>query len=447
MINPISPLDDRYYDEVKDFGDIFSERSLFYYRLFVEVYYLKALCENGVIREGCANYDPEYVLKSLEDDWFNKIKKEEKATGHDVKATELFLRKHFLKLGYEKLAPLVHLALTSEDVNANAYGLMLERGKRNLLKCYLTLTLKISETSESNAGKVILGRTHGIPAVPTTFGKELSYFGQRILEISQRIMAIKPYGKLSGAVGSFNSFYFLNENIDWIKFSTEFIKSIGLEPPKITKQNPLWDNTARILQEISIANSIMKEMAQDLWLYNSLGIIRFKRKGVGSSTMPHKVNPVDLEDAEGQCELSNSLLNALIYEPLSSRLQRDLSDSTVRRNLGVAMAHSYLACRRILRALDSFEFIGEEVDAHYETLSEPLQISFKMAGDLKAYERVFENVEKIKELALELPLGIKEKFDSLKPSSYKGLSEKLALEVSNEIRQKAESMLKELEGP
>ncbi|MGC8593688.1 MAG: lyase family protein, partial [Nitrososphaeria archaeon] len=216
--------------------------------------------------------------------------------------------------------------------------------------------------------------------------------------------------------------------------------------PKVTKQNPLWDNTARILQELAIANSIMKEMAQDLWLYNTLGIIRFKRKGVGSSTMPHKVNPVDLEDAEGQCEISNALLNAIIYEPLSSRLQRDLSDSTVRRNLGVAIAHSYLACRRILRALDSFEFVGEDVDAHYETLSEPLQVAFKIAGDLKAYERVFENLENIKELALGLPPDIREKFSHLKPSSYKGLSERLALKITKEIKENAEKMLKELNG-
>ncbi len=446
LIDAVSPLDDRYYDEVKDLGQIFSERSLFYYRLYIESYYLKALCEKGIINEGCHDYDPEIVLKSLRDGWYEEIKIKEKETGHDVKATELFLRKHLLSLGYEKLAPLVHLALTSEDVNANAYGLMIEKGKIKLLKCYLALALKVSEVSASTANKVILGRTHGVPAVPTTFGKELSYFGQRVLEVSERILSVKPYGKLSGAVGSFNSFYFLNESVDWIKFSKEFIKMIGLEPPKITKQNPLWDNAARILQEIAMVNSIMKEMAQDLWLYNSLGIIRFKRKGVGSSTMPHKVNPVDLEDAEGQCEISNSLLNAIIYEPLSSRLQRDLSDSTVRRNLGVAIAHSYLACRRILRALDSFEFVGEDVDAHYETLSEPLQVAFKMAGDLKAYERVFENLENIKELALGLPPGIREKFSNLKPSSYKGLSERLALKIAKEIKESAEKMLKELDG-
>jgi Adenylosuccinate lyase len=323
---------------------------------------------------------------------------------------------------------------------------MLEKGKNEILKCYISLILKISEISRAHAEKVILGRTHGVPAVPTTFGKELLYFAPRLLDVSEKIMSIKPYGKLSGAVGSFNSFYFINNNVDWIKFSNNFIKRIGLEPPKITKQNPLWDNTARILQEITLANSIMKEMAQDLWLYNSLGIIRFKRKGVGSSTMPHKVNPVELEDAEGQCEVSNSILNALIFEPLASRLQRDLSDSAVRRNVGVAFAHSYLACKRLLRALDSFEFVGEDVDSHIETLSEPLQIAFKLAGDLRAYERVFENIEYIKELSSELPEKLRERFNSLKPSTYTGLSKKLALDISEKVEKRAKEILKELNG-
>jgi len=444
--NPLSPLDDRYYDEVKGLAQLFSERSLFYHRLVVESYYLAELCDKGIIKEGCQDYNPETVLRNLKENWYEEIKNAENATGHDVKATELFLRKHLLSLGYKKLAPLVHLALTSEDVNANAYGIMLEKGKNEILKCYISLILKISEISRAHAEKVILGRTHGVPAVPTTFGKELSYFAVRLLDVSEKIMSIKPYGKLSGAVGSFNSFYFINNNVDWIKFSNNFIKRIGLEPPKITKQNPLWDNTARILQEITLANSIMKEMAQDLWLYNSLGIIRFKRKGVGSSTMPHKVNPVELEDAEGQCEVSNSILNALIFEPLASRLQRDLSDSAVRRNVGVAFAHSYLACKRLLRALDSFEFVGEDVDSHIETLSEPLQIAFKLAGDLRAYERVFENIEYIKELSSELPEKLRERFKSLKPSTYMGLSKKLALDVSEEVEKRAKEILKELNG-
>jgi adenylosuccinate lyase len=444
--NPLSPLDDRYYDEVKGLAQLFSERSLFYHRLVVESYYLAELCDKGIIKEGCQDYNPETVLRNLKENWYEEIKNAEKATGHDVKATELFLRKHLLSLGYKKLAPLVHLALTSEDVNANAYGIMLEKGKNEILKCYISLILKISEISRAHAEKVILGRTHGVPAVPTTFGKELLYFAPRLLDVSEKIMSIKPYGKLSGAVGSFNSFYFINNNIDWIKFSNNFIKRIGLEPPKITKQNPLWDNTARILQEITLANSIMKEMAQDLWLYNSLGIIRFKRKGVGSSTMPHKVNPVELEDAEGQCEVSNSILNALIFEPLASRLQRDLSDSAVRRNVGVAFAHSYLACKRLIRALDSFEFVGEDVDSHIETLSEPLQIAFKLAGDLRAYERVFENIEYIKELSSELPEKLRERFNSLKPSTYTGLSKKLALDISEKVEKRAKEILKELNG-
>jgi len=173
--NPLSPLDDRYYDEVKGLAQLFSERSLFYHRLIVESYYLGELCNNGIIK-GCKDYNPEMVLKNLKENWYEEIKNAEKATGHDVKATELFLRKHLLSLGYEKLAPLVHLALTSEDVNANAYGIMLEKGKTEILKCYISLILKISEISRAHAGKVILGRTHGVPAVPTTLVKNFHIF-------------------------------------------------------------------------------------------------------------------------------------------------------------------------------------------------------------------------------------------------------------------------------
>ncbi len=445
MSERVSPLDDRYYDEVKQFGSIFSEKSLFYYRLYVEALYLKKLCESGILKEGCAGYEPSLVLESLGEGWYEKVKELEKSSGHDVKAVELFLRQKLHQMGFKSLAPFVHLGLTSEDVNSNAYGIMLEKGKRELLRCYLKLALKISEMAKEHSKSVILGRTHGVVAVPTTFGKEMSYFSERIVEASERMLSVKPYGKLSGAVGSYNSFYFIDEGFDWIKFAKDFVEGLGLSFALVTKQNPLWDNAARILFEVSLINSIMRELAQDLWLYNSLGLIRFVRKGVGSSTMPHKVNPVDLEDAEGQCEVSNSLLHALIYEPLSSRMQRDLSDSTVRRNLGVAMAHSYLACSRLLRALNSFEFVGEEVNSHQEVLSEPLQIAFKLSGDMLAYERVFENIDKMKELAEELPEGLKEKFASLKPAEYVGASERIALMSSDDVEEKAKELLEKLE--
>ncbi|MGC9209078.1 MAG: lyase family protein [Nitrososphaeria archaeon] len=445
MHDSVSPLDDRYYEDVKEIASVLSERSLFFHRLLVEALYLEALCREGILRRPCGGFSSEEFMKRLDANWYEQIKDIEKAVRHDVKATELYMRKRLMELGYTGLAPLVHLALTSEDVNANAYGMMLEKGKRKVLYCYLDLTLRLSELSKRYASSIMMGRTHGVPAEPTTFGKEISYFAYRLAEAAERLLRIRPYGKLSGAVGTYSSFMFVDPSVDWLLFSKRFIERLGLEFPEVSKQAPLWDNAARILQEIDLINYIMRELAQDLWLYNSLGIIQFRRAGVGSSTMPHKVNPVDLEDAEGQLEISSSVLQTTIHEPLYTRMQRDLSDSPVRRNLGAALAHSYLGCRRILKALEQLVFKGEDVNSHREVLSEPLQIAFKLSGDLNAYEKVFENIENMDKLVEELPEPLKGAFSSLRPSDYVGLSERLAVSVAELAERKAREILKEVE--
>jgi adenylosuccinate lyase len=441
---PVSPLDDRYLEEVKELGRIFSERSLYYQRFRIELLYLKALCDLGMLDGECNGYDPDLLLKSLPEGWYSDVKEIETRTGHDVKAAELYLRKTLSGIGYSKLAACVHLGLTSEDVNGNAYGIIIEMGKWELLRCYAELAMNLAKLARDSAGTKIMGRTHGVPAVPTTFGKEMAYYALRLAKVSDEAMRIRPYGKLSGAVGSYNSFTFINEKVDWYRFSKNFIEKLGLEFPEITKQAPLWDKTSVAMHYIEMANVIMQELAQDLWLYNSYGIVKFERKRVGSSTMPHKVNPVDLEDSEGQAEVSNSILNTISLKLMKTRLQRDLSDSTVRRNIGVAFAHSLLACRRLSRALNEMSVIGEDVDRYGETTSEAFQIAFKLQGDLEGYERVFNNLDRLNELTKQMNGELKEKLSKIKPSDYVGLSEELAIRGSEQAELLARRVMDEL---
>lgn len=444
MDEPVSPLDDRYGEEVKELGRIFSERSLYHQRFRIELLYLKALCDMGVLDGECKGYDPDLLLNSLPEGWYGDVKKIEGRTGHDVKAAELYVRKMLSDIGYSKLAACVHLGLTSEDVNGNAYGIIIEMGKWELLRCYAELAMSLAKLARDSAGTRIMGRTHGVPAVPTTFGKEMAYYALRLARVSDEALRIRPYGKLSGAVGSYSSFTFINETVDWYRFSQNFIEKLGLEFPEITKQAPLWDRTSVIMHYIEMANVIMQELAQDLWLYNSYGIVKFERKRVGSSTMPHKVNPVDLEDSEGQAEVSNSILNTLSLKLMKTRLQRDLSDSTVRRNVGVAFAHSLLACRRLRRALSEMSVIGEDVDRYGETKSEAFQIAFKLQGDLEGYEKVFNNLDRLNELVGDLNGELKDKLSKIKPSDYVGLSEMLAKRGSEQAELLAKNVMEEL---
>ncbi|MGC8635419.1 MAG: lyase family protein [Thermoprotei archaeon] len=426
----LSPVDGRYRDEVAPLRELFSERSLFLERARVELLYLRNLVMSGALGLQPQEFDPEGLINSFPDEWYAQVKALEEKLGHDVKALEVWLRGFLEKRGYQRLAPLVHIGLTSDDTNNLAYGLLLKKALDEMIGQYERLLAELRALAERHGKDVMLARTHGVPAVPTTFGKEMGVFAWRLNERIEALRAIKPYGKLGGAVGNHNALCFLNEDFDWLDFSAKFVSSLGLRYAPLTKQVVPHEATSDALHQIMLINQIMVELSRDLWTYNMLGLISFMRKGVSSSTMPHKVNPVDLEDAEGQCDISNSLLSLLAYRLVSTRLQRDLSDSPIRRMMGQALAHSYIACGRVIRALEymkvNSELMLSEVRAHPEVLSEAVQVSLRASGDPLGYEEVHGNISNMEELKKRVRGELGRRLMNLTPEKYVGMAERLA---------------------
>lgn len=433
----ISPVDGRYAKEVGELREIFSERGLFRERIFVELSYLAALCKDNVFEGLPASIDIDPLMK-LPSGWYDEVKELEARTGHDVKAVELWLRKYLKERELELLVPYIHIGLTSEDVNSIAYGRMVLKGICVLQRAYRELALTLARMGEEFSQTRMLARTHGLPAIPTTFGKELAVFAWRVAVELKEMAKVKPYGKLSGAVGSYNALYHLRPDFDWLSFAKRFIEEMGLAFVPATKQITLNEGISSLLHHLILLNLTVQELARDLWLYNMLGLIKFERKRIGSSTMPHKVNPVDLENAEGQVDVANALLRLLAYRT-QTRLQRDLSDSTVRRMLGQAIAHSLIACKRVLKALKELsvdeERMLDELKEHPEVLSEAVQVSLRAQGDERGYERVFEGLERLDELTGQVRGKLGERLKGLKPENYIGLAPKIAREVAEKVKE------------
>jgi adenylosuccinate lyase len=423
----VSPVDGRYREEVKDLSNYFSERALFERRAFFELEYLKLLAEIGVAPR---KKIPRVNLS------IKRIKEIEKKTGHDVKALEIYLRERLKAQGAGELSPYVHLGLTSEDVNSVALALIIRDAKNELLVPeYSSLAILLARIAEKEAETLMLGRTHGLPAIPTTFGKELAFFAERIAERVKFLYSSKPEAKISGAVGTYASFKLI-QNLDWPKIMKQFGKKLGIEIASLSKQTAPWEKNSDIIHCIINVNKIMESLSLDLWLYSMLGLLSFGEiEKVGSSTMPHKINPADIENAEGQAKVSNSILMLLAYEPQLTRLQRDLSDSAIKRMLGQGIAHSVIACRRLKRSLATMkvnrEAMKKEVMSHPEILSEAAQISMRLKGDERGYEKVRYSL-------------IQGKFDSsnlkISPEDYVGFASDMAREVSNHIIRQLSSL-------
>ncbi len=438
----ISPIDGRYAKEVEELREIFSERGLFRERIFAELSYLDALCRERIFEGLPASIDVESLME-LPNGWYEEIKELEAKTGHDVKAVELWLRRYLKERGLGTLAPYVHIGLTSEDVNSIAYGRMVLKGINVLQGAYKELALTLAKMAEDFSQTRMLARTHGLPAVPTTFGKEVAVFAWRIAMELRELAKAKPYGKLSGAIGSYNALCHLKPDFDWAAFAERFIRRMGLAFAPAAKQTAPNEGMSTLLHHLILLNLTVQELARDLWLYNMLGLVKFERRRVGSSTMPHKVNPVDLENAEGQVDVANALLKLLAYRT-QTRLQRDLSDSTVKRMIGQALAHSLIACKRLLKALREMsvdkEELLKELKEHPEVLSEAVQVSLRAQGDERGYERVFEGLERLKELSDEVKGDLGERLRNLRPEDYVGMAPQIALRVAEEVRR----MLKDI---
>lgn len=435
----ISPLTGRYRDKIAELEEFVSEFALIKARIGIEIKYFFSLSKIKLVN--LSSPEKNNLLKLLRNfdlKEAEKIKEIEETTKHDVKAVEIYLR-NFLK---NENVEMIHFGLTSEDINNISYRLILQSASENVLIPTLEKLLdKLFSFSSEFKNLPMLARTHGQPAVPTTLGKEIAVFASRLNSELKKLKQIRFTGKLNGAVGNYNALYLAYPKIDWIKFSKNFISELGLEPNLVTTQINPYEDIISYFQTIQKINGILLDLDQDLWRYISDGwLYLLSEEGqVGSSTMPQKVNPIDFENSEGNLKLANGMIEVFSRELPISRLQRDLSNSTILRNMGVVLAHSLLAYKGTLSGLSKIKVdknqITEDLNSDWSILAEALQIVFRKEGIKSSYLKVVEMTKgrhfgekEWKELVqgLKISKANKDKLLNLTPSTYLGLTEKLA---------------------
>ena len=449
MVNPltsISPLDGRYNKAVEELTEYFSEPALMYYRIKVEIEYLIALGDEKGIKELPAFPKTEQIklrniYKNFNSSAAQKVKDIEEITNHDVKAVEYYLQGRLKK----SLHPWIHFALTSEDVNNLSYSLMWQDGLNQVyLPALKTVNKELKKLARKYKNVSMLALTHGQPATPTSLGKEFAVFAGRLQRQLQHIKSHRLLGKLSGATGTWAAHATSYPNINWISFSKRFVKSLGLEPNLITTQIESNDSLAESYHNLIRVNTILLDFCRDVWLYISRGVFGQKTKigEVGSSTMPHKVNPIQFENAEGNLGIASAYLSHLAQTLPVSRMQRDLSGSTIIRNQGVPLAHSLLACKNIVKGIDRLTVnrkkIREELDNHWEVLAEAIQTTLRKSGDRLPYERL-KNLTRGQKItqediqafvqSLDLPKKEKQTLLDLTPENYTGLAARIVEEM------------------
>lgn len=394
----ISPLDGRYARAVDSLREYVSEFALFRDRIGVEIAYLRALSQNTFLVRSFTESEDQFLLAILEQFATNdakRVQEIEMETRHDVKAVEYFLREKLQGTSLQDVIPFLHFGLTSEDINQTAIAFsLLESRDQVLLPKLDELLDSLKQFARAHAALPLLAKTHGQPAVPTTLGKEIANFYVRLQEQRVRLVQHKFNAKLTGAVGNFNALAAAAPNVDWIQFSARFLQSLGLEPSLYNTQLMAYDNWIEFFDILRLTNTILLDFAQDMWRYISDDVLKIKTKAgeVGSSTMPQKVNPIDFENAEGNLGVANALLEFYAHKLPVSRLQRDLSDSTVRRTFGTAFGHTLVAWLNLLRGLEKVEpnlaQIDQELEAHWEIVSEGAQTILRAEGVSDAYEQL-----------------------------------------------------------
>ena len=441
-LTAISPVDGRYGSKTAAFRDLFSEYGLIKHRVLVEVRWFQALAANAEIPEV-----PELdeaaskLLNDIVNDFSlsdaERIKTIEGTTNHDVKAVEYFLKEKIQgNVMLEASNEFLHFACTSEDINNLSHGLMLKAGRDDVLLPVMDEIIDtLSKQAQDYAAQPMLSRTHGQTASPTTVGKELANVVYRLRKQRDQVAKIEIVGKANGAVGNYNAHISAYPEIDWPAFSQQFIESIGLRINPFTIQIEPHDYMAEMFDAISRFNTILIDLSRDIWAYISNAY--FKQKTVageiGSSTMPHKVNPIDFENAEGNLGIANALFNHLSSKLPISRWQRDLTDSTVLRNLGVGFAHSLIAYQSLLKGLNKLEVnagvIEADLDNSWEVLAEPIQTVMRRYGIENPYEKLKEltrgkaiTQQAFQEFiqTLEIPEDARSKLLELTPKNYIG---------------------------
>ena len=443
--NNISPLDNRYSSKITDTRLCFSEAELIKLRFIIEIDWLIYLSEKN----------PKYFLKltnrskkklidfknEFSDKDVLKIKKIEKKTNHDVKAVEYFIKDHFSKdKQLTKYIHLIHFGLTSEDVNSLAYAIMIKNGTKIHIDKLQSLNKSLNYYSTRWKNISLLSRTHGQAASPSTLGKEIKVFSNRIKATIQSLKYVTPQAKFSGATGNYHTFLIANDKINWPNNNRKFLKTYGIQHNTHTTQIEPHDWIAETAQIMTRVNNIFIDLCQDMWLYISNDIFSLKvlKDEVGSSTMPHKVNPIDFENAEGNFGISNSLNDYFVNKLTRSRLQRDLSDSTVLRNIGLTFGYSQIALSSLLNGMNkvkpNISNINDELDNNWEVLTEAIQTVMRYEGINDAYEqlKLLSRGKKLnKESYINYVKGLKisdsskNKLIKLTPKTYIGLSNKL----------------------
>ena len=450
QLQTISPIDGRYLDKSSHLRQYFSESALMRYRVLVEIKWLVFLSQNKDLHQvPSLSKDLKDQLEdiigqfSIED--AKMIKSIEKKTNHDVKAIEYFLQEKLNKLsGGKDLIPFIHFACTSEDINNISYALMIKDACESQFEELKELTDALRKYSYQWAEDAMLSRTHGQAASPTTMGKEIANYVSRF---DQQIITLKDVefrAKMNGAVGNFNAHQIAYPEIHWVDLSSQFIESLGLTNNPYTTQIEPHDWMAELFHSLIRINNISLDLSKDIWTYISLGYFKqtVKSSEVGSSTMPHKVNPIDFENAEGNFGLANSILNHLASKLTISRLQRDLSDSTAQRNIGSAFAYISIANHSLLKGLGKIiidkEIINRDLLSNLEVLAEAIQTVLRREQIEDAYEHLKEltrgrtlDEDSLLSFIESLDIGesVKEELKNISPKSYIGLATKLAKEI------------------
>ena len=443
-INNLSPLDGRYSNKISEITQLFNEKALIQKRFIVEIEWLLfVLNESSYKTIKISKTDVKKINKFKNDfdqSYARKIKSIENKTNHDVKAVEYFINDHFKKNKLEKFIPYVHLGLTSEDVNSLSYALMIREIKDETIISINALNKQIKSLASKYKKIPFLARTHGQPASPSTLGKEILVFNKRLQRQIDQLKSINPMAKWGGATGNYHTILLANQKKDPVNIATKFIKNFKVKHNEVTTQIEPHDWIAETCHALIRVNNIVNDLNNDMWMYiaNDIFILKPIKNEVGSSTMPHKVNPIDFENSEGNIGLANSMLNFFAEKLPISRMQRDLSDSTTLRNIGAAFGYSVISYKSTLKGLNKItpnkNKINEELDNNWAVLSEAVQTIMRLENIENAYEQLKNltrgknlNQEKYLEFIDGLDISPKNKqyLIKLTPRNYIGIAAKL----------------------
>ncbi len=442
-LNAISPIDGRYFEATKPLGSYFSEQALMRYRVLVEIEYFIALCELPIEQLKSFpknNFEPlRKIYKDFNEVDALQIKETEKTTNHDVKAVEYFIKDKFDQQGLSSFKEFIHFGLTSQDINNTATPLLFKEFlEKEFLPELNKLVSSLDTQAETWKDISMLARTHGQPASPTRLGKEIAVFSSRIKKQLELLKTIPHSAKFGGATGNFNAHHVTYPEINWLDFGNQFVKKyLGLDRSHPTTQIEHYDNLAAQFDNLKRINTILIDYSRDVWQYVAMNYFKQKIKAgeIGSSAMPHKVNPIDFENAEGNLGLANALFEHLSAKLPISRLQRDLTDSTVLRNIGVPMAHTWIAIKSLQKGISKLELnkaaIDYDLEENWAVVAEAIQTILRKEGYPNPYEALKELTRKNEKITkqaihsfiegLEIKKELKEQLKKISPYNYVGI--------------------------